>query len=75
MTTSRSLQLRLEPGSDDGRIAGRLYDERGQRHDFSGWLGLLTLLEEARVRANSLIVEDRRCDAAEHTDHNPLEER
>jgi hypothetical protein len=49
MTTSRNLILRLEPSADGARIAGCLRDERGNEHHFTGWLGLLTLLEQARV--------------------------
>jgi hypothetical protein len=74
MTTHSSLRLALEPGSDDRRIAGRLYDERGERHDFSSWLGLLTLLEHARVRANSPTVDAPHRDAGVATDNKPRED-
>jgi hypothetical protein len=52
-TTDRLLALRLEPQADHQQIAGWLYDERGGEHYFAGWLGLLTLLEQARVKAAS----------------------
>jgi hypothetical protein len=42
------LRLRLDANLRDDRIAGRLYDEHGDEHRFSGWLALLTLLEYAR---------------------------
>jgi hypothetical protein len=51
MTTSRSLTLRLEPNPDGQSIAGWVVDERGDEHYFAGWLGLLTLLEQARLGA------------------------
>jgi hypothetical protein len=51
MTTSRSLTLRLEPHPDGQSIAGSVVDERGDEHYFAGWLGLLTLLERARLVA------------------------
>jgi hypothetical protein len=76
MTTNRSLRLRLEPAPEEGRIAGRLYDERGAQHDFSSWLELLTLLEHARVRANQPGPGDGRRETAADSDHNhPREER
>lgn len=51
MTTSRSLTLRLKPHPDGQSIAGCVVDERGDEHYFAGWLGLLTLLEQARLVA------------------------
>jgi hypothetical protein len=48
---TNELRLCLDAGLPDDRIAGRLYDERGDEHRFSGWLGLLTLLESARRSA------------------------
>ena len=74
MTTNRSLRLRLEPASDDRRIAGRLYDGRGERHDFSSWLELLTLLEDARVKANSPTVDAPHRDDGLATDNKPRED-
>jgi hypothetical protein len=53
MTVDRPLRLCLERGSADDRMVGRLYDELGAEHSFSSWLGLLALLEDARVRASS----------------------
>jgi hypothetical protein len=52
-TTDRLLALRLEPHDDPQPIAGWLYDEHGGEHYFAGWLGLLTLLEQARLNAAS----------------------
>ncbi len=47
-----SLKLTLAPAvGDEDRISGRLRDERGDEHGFSSWLGLLSLLEAARVRS------------------------
>jgi hypothetical protein len=51
MPTGRSLTLRLESHPDDQPIAGWICDERGQEQYFAGWLGLLTLLEQARLMA------------------------
>ena len=47
MTTNRALTLRLEL-ADGKPITGSLCDERGNEHRFASWLGLLTLLEQAR---------------------------
>jgi hypothetical protein len=49
----RLLALRPEPHADPQPIAGWLYDEHGGEHFFAGWLGLLTLLEQARLKAAS----------------------
>jgi hypothetical protein len=46
--TSNRLTLHIESRPDAERIAGRLCDGCGEEHRFSGWLGLLTLLEQAR---------------------------
>jgi hypothetical protein len=51
MTTNRPLTLRLEPHADGQLIAGWLCAEGGYEHYFTGWLGLLTLLEQARLVA------------------------
>lgn len=51
MSTNRPLTLRLEPPGDSELIAGWLCDESGEEHRFSGWLGLLTLLERTRLTA------------------------
>ncbi len=53
LTTDRLLALRLEPHADPEPIAGWLYDEHGGEHYFAGWLRLLTLLEQARLKAAS----------------------
>jgi hypothetical protein len=53
MATTRPLTLRLEPKADSRLISGWLCDQRGDEHYFAGWLGLLTLLEEARLMATS----------------------
>ena len=74
MTTTPSLRLVLEPTPEVGRIAGSLYDQRGERHAFTSWLGLLTVLEDARIRANSSTPEESHCEAAA-SDHYPPEER
>lgn len=47
----RSRSLILEFHSDGDRVKGRLEDESGNHHPFSSWLGLLTLIEQARVGA------------------------
>jgi hypothetical protein len=47
--TSLRLSLELRPGGT--APCGSLRDERGTEHEFIGWLGLLTLLEDAHVRA------------------------
>ena len=46
-----SLRLALELRPAGAHLAGSLVDECGEEHAFTGWLGLLTLLEAARVRA------------------------
>jgi hypothetical protein len=45
------LRLALELRGDGAGVAGSLRDELGARHPFTGWLGLLTLLEAARLRS------------------------
>src|SRR5262245_65452248 len=45
------LRLTLELRPDGAGIAGSLCDELGSQHPFTGWLGLLTLLEAARLRS------------------------
>jgi hypothetical protein len=47
--TSNRLTLQIEPRPESEAIAGRLSDGRGEEHHFTGWLGLLTLLEQARA--------------------------
>jgi hypothetical protein len=42
-----SLRMALELRREGARISGLLRDERGTEHRFSGWLGLLTLLDAA----------------------------
>jgi hypothetical protein len=48
MATNRLLTLHLEPHADGAPLAGLLGEERGDERYFTGWLELLTLLEEAR---------------------------
>jgi hypothetical protein len=48
VTTNR-LTLHIEPPSDGHAIAGRICDGRGEEYRFTGWLALLTLLEQARL--------------------------
>jgi hypothetical protein len=43
------LALELVPAGE--AMCGSLYDETGTEHRFANWLGLLTLLEAARARA------------------------
>ena len=50
MASPLSLRLVLAPEADGDRIAGQLQDEHGHEHSFSSWLGLLSLLDAARVR-------------------------
>jgi hypothetical protein len=47
--TSKPLTVHIEPRPDGEVIAGRLCDGHGEEHQFTGWLGLLSLLEEARL--------------------------
>ena len=51
--TEPLLTLRLERHADRQLIAGWLRDQRGGEQYFAGWLGLITLLEQARVKASS----------------------
>ena len=44
------LRFELEIRPSGAAMAGSLYDEVGAEHAFTGWLGLLTLLESARAR-------------------------
>ena len=53
MTTTRRLTLRLEPSGDNKLITGWLCDERGEERYFTSWLGLLTLLERARLQVRA----------------------
>ena len=46
------LRLTLELRTDTAGVAGWMSDELGDRHAFSGWLGLVTLLDAAGARAN-----------------------
>jgi hypothetical protein len=45
------LRLSIELRPSGAGLRGSLYDEGGTEHEFAGWLGLLTLLEAARLRA------------------------
>ena len=47
---STSLRLAVELHAGGPGMTGSLIDERGGRHVFTGWLGLLTLLEAASAR-------------------------
>jgi hypothetical protein len=51
--TSNQLTLQIEPRPDCDGIAGRLRNGNGEEHRFTGWLGRLTLLEQARLKAAS----------------------
>jgi hypothetical protein len=53
MPTSRPVPLEIELRASDLHVTGKLTDERGERHAFSSWLHLLTLLEAARLRSLS----------------------
>jgi hypothetical protein len=53
MVAEASLRLVLASEADENRIAGRLRDEDGEEHAFGSWLGLLSLLDAARARAQS----------------------
>ncbi|HEY1237320.1 MAG TPA: nuclear transport factor 2 family protein [Solirubrobacterales bacterium] len=50
MTADRCITLRLDSLASGELIAGSLCDEHGDEHPFAGWLVLLTLLEQARLR-------------------------
>jgi len=51
--TRNTLTLQIEPRPDGDGIAGRLLDGCGEEHQFDGWLGLLSLLEEARMATST----------------------
>ena len=46
---AKPLRLSLELRPTGAAVSGSLVDEGGTEHPFTGWLGLLTLLE-ARLR-------------------------
>jgi hypothetical protein len=46
------LRLTLELRTDVAGVAGWLCDDLGARHPFSGWLGLVTLLDAVGVRTH-----------------------
>lgn len=48
MSTGPLITLRLDPEASDQVIAGWIGDEGGDEHYFTGWLALLTLLEQSR---------------------------
>lgn len=48
--TAPALRVGLELHAAGPDMAGSFIDERGAKHPFTGWLGLLTLLEDARAR-------------------------
>jgi hypothetical protein len=60
---SNELRLSLDADLRGNRIAGRLYDERGDEHPFSSWLGLLTVLESARRGAGAAVDPSRKPEA------------
>ena len=45
---SNRLTLHIEPRPEGDGIAGQVCDGIGEERHFTGWLGLLSLLEEAR---------------------------
>jgi hypothetical protein len=45
-----SVKLALELRAEGAALSGSIVDERGTEQAFTGWLGLLTVLEAARVR-------------------------
>ena len=47
-TTPLRVAIELDP--EGPGVAGSFIDEQGAKHAFAGWLGLLTLLEDARSR-------------------------
>ncbi|HEX8085485.1 MAG TPA: hypothetical protein VF529_14425 [Solirubrobacteraceae bacterium] len=50
------LRLSLELRPRGAALCGSLRDEGGTEHEFTGWLGLLTLLEDARLRAQPVSI-------------------
>ena len=50
LESTPSFYFALELRADGAGLEGSLVDESGTEHTFSGWLGLLTLLEGARLR-------------------------
>jgi len=53
MSTTRTVCVSLELEFDDGRLTGRLEDEKGEDWRFSSWLDLLTLIERMPEGASS----------------------
>jgi hypothetical protein len=53
MSRTRSLCVSLELEFDDGRVTGRLEDEKGKDWRFSSWLDLLALIERMPAGASS----------------------
>jgi hypothetical protein len=51
--TGNPLTVHIERRADGDAIAGLVRDGRGKEHHFTGWLGLLSLLEETRLMAIS----------------------
>ena len=45
------LRLSVELRPSGAALCGSVRDEGGTEHEFTGWLGLLTLLEAAWLRA------------------------
>jgi hypothetical protein len=52
-----SLRLGIELHAGVGGMTGAVRDERGGCHPFSGWLGLLSVLEAARAGTLTLTTE------------------
>jgi hypothetical protein len=50
-SAAEPLYLALALHASGGAMSGSLIDESGREHPFTGWLGLLTLLEAACTRA------------------------
>ena len=48
MSTAPLITVRLDPEASGQVIAGWICDGGGDEHYFTGWLGLLTQLEQAR---------------------------
>ena len=53
MSTGPLITVRLDPEASGQVIAGWIGDGGGDEHYFTGWLGLLTMLEQARQVATA----------------------
>jgi hypothetical protein len=56
--SAESLRFRLELERESDAIAGRLSAEQGNTIVFTGWLELISALEEARARATGSATDD-----------------